>query len=158
MVRISMILCTSIACATAFATAATQSPPSQVTVALAPVRGSDQRGTAILTQRGNKLIVNVRMSVPQGTKMQETGSPMMAKSGPLAAHIHRGSCPNPDKTPLYPLNPVTKGSSTTTLTSTTLDKLTGGNYTVSVHKSAHDIKNPIACGDIKLANPTGATQ
>jgi hypothetical protein len=138
--------------------AAPAQTPSQVTVTLAPVRGSHQRGMATLTQRGNELIVTIHMPPSQGAKMPESGSPMMTKTGPLAAHIHRGRCPNPSKTPLYPLNPVTKGTSTTTLTSTTLSKLTSGDYTVSVHKSEHDTTNPIACGDITLANPTGTTQ
>jgi hypothetical protein len=142
----------------AFAAAPPQTTPAQVTVTLAPVHGSNQRGTAVLTQRGNKLVVNVRMSMAHGSKMQESGSPMIMKTGPLGAHIHRGSCPNPQKQPLYPLNPVTNGTSTTTLTSTNLNNLTSGDYTISVHKSAHDTKNPIACGDIKLANPTGTTQ
>ena len=143
--------------APAFA-AAPQTNPAQATVTLAPIRGSNQHGMAVLTQRGNKLVVNVHMTMPQGSKMKESGSPMMVKTGPLGAHIHRGSCPNPEKQPLYPLNPVTNGTSTTTLTNTNLNKLTSGDYTISIHKSVHDTKNPIACGDIKLANPTGTTQ
>lgn len=131
---------------------------TQATVTLAPVRGSKQHGTAVLTQRGNKLVVAIHMSTPHGAKMQESGSPMMMKTASLGAHIHRGSCPAPEKQPVYPLNPVTNGSSTTTLTNTSLDKLTSGDYTISVHKSAQDKTNPIACGDIKLANPTGTTQ
>lgn len=142
----------------AFAAAAPQAKPAQATVTLAPVRGSNQRGIAVLTQRGDKLVVNVRMNMARGSKMQESGSPMMVKTGPLGAHIHRGSCPNPQKQPLYPLNPVTNGTSTTTLSSTNLNTLTSGDYTISVHKSVHDTRNPIACGDIKLANPTGTTQ
>ncbi|MDB5092308.1 MAG: hypothetical protein JWO85_409 [Candidatus Eremiobacteraeota bacterium] len=135
-----------------------QNGPTQVTVNLAPVRGSNQRGTAVLTQRGNTLTVAVHMNTPQGPKMKESGAPMVAKSGPLGAHIHSGSCPHPQKQPLYPLNPVTSGTSTTTLTTTSLNQLTSGAYTVSVHKSTHDPTNPVACGDIKLANPTGTTQ
>lgn len=145
-----MMLCT----APALAAAA----PTQATVTLAPVRGSKQHGTAVLTQRGNKLVVAIHMSMPQGTTMQESGSPTMMKTASLGAHIHRGTCPAPEKQPVYPLNPVTNGTSTTTLTHTSLDKLTSGEYTISVHKSAQDKTNPIACGDIKLANPTGTTQ
>lgn len=144
--------------APALAAAAQETKPAQVTVTLAPVRGSNQHGTAVLAEQGNKLVVKIRMSMAPGAKMQESGSPRMVKTGPLGAHIHRGSCPNPQKQPLYPLNPVTNGTSTTTLTSTDLNTLTSGNYTISVHKSAQDKTNPIACGDIKLANPTGTTQ
>ena len=134
-----------------------QTSQSQVTVNLAPVHGSSQRGTALLTQRGNALIVAVHVITPQGPKMKANGGPMMMQTGPLAADIDRGSCPNPQR-PLYPLKPVTSGTSTTTLTGTNLSKLTTGSYTISVRQSASDPKEPIACGDIKLANPTGTSQ
>jgi hypothetical protein len=142
----------------AIAAVPTQTSPAQVTVNLAPVHGSNQRGMAVLTQRGDKLTVGIHMNIPHGPKMKESGAPMMMKTAPMGAHIHRGSCSNPQKQPLYPLNPVTNGTSTTTLTNTNLSKLTNGDYTVSIHKSTHDPKNSVACGDIKLANPTGTTQ
>jgi Cu/Zn superoxide dismutase len=59
-------------------------PPSQVTMTLAPVRGSNRHGKAVLTEHGNKLTVVIRMSTPQG--------------GPFAAHIHRGGLPEPRET------------------------------------------------------------
>jgi hypothetical protein len=129
-------------------------PPSQVTVTLAPVGGSHQSGTALLTESGKALTVVLKVPPAAGKKMMESGQPMMMKTGPLQAHIHRGSCPNPDPKPLYPLKPVTSGSSTTTLTGTDLSKLTSGNYAIAVHNSG----KIVACGDIKQANPTGATQ
>lgn len=144
MMRFFLALGTLICFASPALAAAPTQTPSQVTVTLAPVRGSNQHGTAVLTQRGNELVVNVRMT--------------MSNTGPLGAHIHRGTCPAPKKQPLYMLNSVTNGTSTTTLTSTNLSKLTSGDYTISVHKSATDTKNPIACGDIKSANPTATTQ
>ena len=133
--------------------------PSQVTVRLAPVRGSGASGTAILTQQGGKLSIVIKMAnrAMSGMKMQENGSPKMTPTQAEGAHIHRGSCPRPDPKPLYPLQPVVNGTSTTTLTNTDLNKLTSGQYTISVHKTKTDAKNPIACGDIKLANPTGTS-
>jgi hypothetical protein len=133
----------------ALAAAPTQTSPAQVTVNLTPVRGASQRGTAVLTQRGDKLTVAIQMNIPHGQRRQESGSPMMMRTAPMGAHIHRGSCPNPQKQPLYPLNPVTNGTSTTTLTGTNLNKLTSGDYTVSIHKTTRDPKNAVACGDIK---------
>lgn len=132
-------------------------PVSQVTVPLAPVAGSHSSGTALLTQSGNALTVTLKMPPQGGQKMSENGQPMMMKTGALAAHIHRGSCPNPQPKPLYPLKPVTHGSSTTTLTNTNLSKLTSGDYAIAVHPSTSSEKI-IACGDIKQANPTGTTQ
>ncbi|MDB5043153.1 MAG: hypothetical protein JWN27_3879 [Candidatus Eremiobacteraeota bacterium] len=131
-------------------------PPSEVTVTLSPLAGSQQRGTALLTQSGNTLAVTLKMPTPTGQKMSENGQPMMMKSSPLPAHIHRGRCPNPQPKPLYPLKPITSGSSTTTLTSTDLSKLTAGDYAIVVHSPANPQKM-IACGDIKQANPTGTT-
>lgn len=116
----------------AFAKAPMGSP--HATVTLAPVRGSSAHGMATLTQRGSRLVVAVKMT-PSTVAM--------------AAHIHRGSCPNPEKQPVYKLHTVTGGSSMTTLSNVTLDQLTKGSYTISVHKSATDTKNPVACGDIK---------
>ncbi|MDB5028697.1 MAG: hypothetical protein JWO66_2386 [Candidatus Eremiobacteraeota bacterium] len=130
-------------------------PTSQATVTLAPVGGAHQRGTALLTQSGNALTVVLKVPPPTGPKMAESGQPMMAKTGAQQAHIHRGSCPNPDPKPLYPLKPVTSGTSTTTLTNTDLTKLTSGNYAIVVHGSGGKM---VACGDIKQANPTGTTQ
>jgi hypothetical protein len=131
-------------------------PPSEVTVALSPVGGSQQRGTALVTQSGNTLTVTLKMPTPAGQKMAENGQPMMMKTGPLAAHIHRGHCPNPQPQPLYALKPITSGSSTTTLTNTNLSTLTAGDYAIVVHSAANPQKM-IACGDLKQANPTGTT-
>jgi hypothetical protein len=129
-------------------------PTSQATVTLAPVGGSQSRGTALLTQSGNALTVMLKLPPPAGKKIAETGQSMMMKAAPMPAHIHRGTCPNPDPKPLYPLKSVAGGSSTTTLTNTDLTKLTSGNYAIVVHNAG----KMVACGDIKQANPTGATQ
>ncbi len=137
------------------ATAAIAAP--MATVTLAPVRGSTAHGMADLTQRGSDLIVRITMSVPQGPKQQANGQPRVSTTA-YGAHIHRGSCPNPDKKPLYPLNTVTGGKSTTVLKNVSLEQLAKGHYTISVHKSAHDPTNPIACGDVRLLNPGGTTQ
>ena len=137
---------------------AAQTSPAQATVTLAPVRGANAHGMAVLTQRGNKLTVVIHMSTAHGPKMKESGAPTMTRTASMGAHIHRGSCPSPEKQPLYSLNPVVNGTSTTTLTSTNLTTLASGDYTLSVHKSTHDPKSPVACGDIKLANPTGTTR
>jgi len=133
------------------ATAAIAAP--MATVTLAPLHGSNQHGMADLTQRGSDLIVRITMNVPQGPKQQVNGQPRVSTAA-MPAHIHRGSCPTPDKSPLYPLNPVTGGKSTTTLKNVTLAQLTKGNYAIQVHKSM----NPVACGDIKLQNPGGTSQ
>jgi hypothetical protein len=130
---------------------------SQATVTLRPVRGSTDSGMATLTQNGDKLTITITMKPHLGKKMQESGQPMMRRTS-QDAHIHLGSCPSPEKRPVFALNPVINGTSTTTLTNTSLTKLTAKNYTISVHRALHDPRHPVACGDIKLQNPGGTTQ
>jgi hypothetical protein len=130
---------------------------SQATVTLRPVRGSTESGMAVLTQNGGKLTITITMKQHAGKKMQESGQAMIRRTS-HDAHIHSGSCPSPEKRPLYKLNPVVNGTSTTTLTNTSLSKLTSKDYTISVHRGLNDPLHPVACGDIKLQNPTGTSQ
>jgi hypothetical protein len=130
---------------------------SQATVTLRPVRGSTDSGMAVLTQNGDKLTITITMKQHTGKKMQESGQAMIRRTS-QDAHIHRGACPSPEKRPIYRLNPVIDGTSTTTLTNTSLSKLTSKDYTISVHRGLHDPLHPVACGDIKLQNPTGTSQ
>lgn len=126
------------------------------TVTLAPLRGSSEHGNATLTQSGSDLIVRITMNVPQGAKQQVNGQPRVS-TVVMPAHIHRGSCPNPDPKPQYPLSPVAGGKSTTTLKNMTLEQLTKGDYAIMVHQSAHAAMVSVACGDIKLQNPGGTS-
>lgn len=126
---------------------------SAVTVTMMPQNGSNESGMATLAQTSKGLSVTLVMNV--------------APSQAQPAHIHKGTCSKLDPTPAYPLHNVTKGTdsqgnpkgtSTTVLTTVTLNKLTSGTYAINVHKSVSDIKTYVSCGDIKLANPTGTSQ
>ncbi|MBV9648409.1 MAG: CHRD domain-containing protein [Candidatus Eremiobacteraeota bacterium] len=127
--------------------------PSQVTVTMAAQNNSNERGTAVLSQTDKGLVVTLSLTP--------------APSAAQPAHIHEGTCAKLNPAPAYPLKNVTAGTtqsgsaagtSTTTLTNVTLDKLTKGDYAINVHKSASDLKTYVSCGDIKLANPSGTTQ
>ena len=126
---------------------------SQATVTMTQQNGSNESGMATLSQTPDGLVVEMQLTP--------------ASDAPQPAHIHKGSCAKLDPMPAFGLTSVTKGTdsqgqpkgvSTTTLKSVTLAQLSAGQYAINVHKSAADAKTYVACGDIKLANPTGTSQ
>ena len=107
-----------------------------VTVRLAEQNKSGQSGRARLTPAGEgKTKVEINMK----------GGP---KGVAQPAHIHEGTCPNPDPKPRYPLQDVTDGKSSSEVAAD-IKTLTGGKMAINVHKSKEDIKTYVACGDIK---------
>ena len=66
---------------------------------------------------------------------------------PQPAHIHAGTCANLNPKPAFQLKPVVHGKSVTVV-NTTLEKLLDGKYAINVHKSAKEIQDYVACGDI----------
>jgi len=108
-----------------------------VNVRLAAQNKSGQSGTARLTPDGEKTKVEITMK----------GGP---KGVPQPAHIHDGSCPNPDPKPKHPLQDVVDGKSTSEVAAS-LDSLTSGKTAINVHKSKEEIKVYVACGNITKA-------
>jgi hypothetical protein len=107
----------------------------RLTVPLAELVGSGQSGTATLTPEGDgatRVVVRV-------------GNPPQAAQ---PAHIHPGTCGDLDPLPAYPLEPVTAGSSSTTI-SASLGELRSGRFAVNVHLSEEEIRTSVACGDIR---------
>ena len=118
--------------------AETKKPAAKsVTVRLGEQNKSGQSGTARLTPMGDKTKVEISMK----------GGP---KGTPQPAHIHDGSCPNPDPKPRYPLQDVTDGKSTSEVAAS-LDSLLKGKSAINVHKSKEEIKVYVACGNITRA-------
>lgn len=102
---------------------------------------SGEKGTATFTQRGDDVVVSVKM---------EGGN----AKGPQPIHIHRGTCAHLNPTPFKPLTNVVGGSSTTTFEGTTIAKLTNSNvYSINVHKSPAEAKVYVACGRLRAAKP-----
>lgn len=95
--------------------------------------GSGQHGTVALKPRGSKTVVEVHL----------LGAPATAEP----AHIHAGSCSHLNPAPKYPLTSVVNGISETTV-DVSIATLTGGGLAVNVHKSASDLKDYVACGDL----------
>ena len=108
-----------------------------MTVRLGEQNKSGQSGTARLTPMGDKTKVEISMK----------GGP---KGVPQPAHIHDGSCPNPDPKPKYPLQDVTDGKSTSEVAAS-LDSLVKGKTAINVHKSKEEVKVYVACGNISRA-------
>jgi len=105
-----------------------------VRVPLAAMNGSGESGVMTLTARGAKTLV----------QLQVHGGP----GDPQPAHFHTGTCEKYAPRPLYMLAAVVKGESTTTL-DVPLDKLTGGDLVVNVHKSFDDIATIASCAVAK---------
>ena len=114
----------------------TGSTQGKTQIQLSELHNSGQSGTATLSEENGKVVVKLQLSGGNFTE-------------PQPAHIHIGSCPNPG-TVLYPLSTVVNGTSTTTL-NVSIDQLLakGDALAINVHKSAAEIQNYTACGNLK---------
>ena len=111
---------------------------SHITIPMVQQHGSQETGSAGFTQKGNDLIVTVKMTHPT------------ARTQPV--HIHKGTCANLDPKPTYPLNNLENGVSTTTIHNLKFSALVASPYAVNVHYSPNKIASYVACGDIVHAN------
>lgn len=107
--------------------------PTTSTVQMKAESDSAQDGTATLTQKGDDLEVVVNITPG-------------ADTGDQPAHIHKGTCPGLGEI-VKALNPVTNGKSTTLLTKTRLEEVSGGGFVVNVHNSTQGSKY-VSCGEI----------
>lgn len=101
--------------------------------ALNAQNGSGQHGTVALKPRGPKTVVEIHL----------LGAPSSAEP----AHIHNGTCSKLNPAPKYPLTSVVDGISETTVNQP-ISVLTAGGLAVNVHKSAADLKDYVACGNL----------
>ena len=105
-----------------------------VRIPLDTMNNSGESGVAILTADGAKTIVELQMKGGSGD--------------PQPAHFHTGTCDNYGPRPLYPLRAVVHGASTTTL-DVPIEKLTGGDLVLNVHRSFDDIATIVSCAIAK---------
>ncbi len=99
--------------------------------------GSGETATATLLQSGPDLIVIVRT---------ENGG-----DADQPVHIHKGTCDHLDPKPVYPLKTIINGRSETKVMGVSLSDLLAGTYAINIHKSTTDLKDYVACGDLKVA-------
>jgi Cu/Zn superoxide dismutase len=109
--------------------------PQTITVPMIAENKSGETGTATLTQtaKGVHVVVDVKN----------------APSTSQPTHIHPGTCAKLNPAPEYPLTSLTDGKSVTDLPGKKLADLTGGKFSINVHKSADDLKDYVSCGLIK---------
>jgi len=114
---------------------ASASAASSVTVQMKALNGSNETGTAVVTQAadGLKVVVTLK-NAPAGT--------------PQPMHIHVGTCAKINAAPEYPLASVVDGKSTSVVKGVKLADLLAAQYAINVHKSAKDIATYVSCGDI----------
>lgn len=117
------------------AAAAFAASPTTITVPMAAENGSNESGTATLTQtaKGVHIVVDLK------------NAPAEAQP----THIHPGTCTKLNPAPEYPLTSLANGKSVTDLPGKKLADLTGGKFSINVHKSTDDLKTYVSCGLIK---------
>jgi hypothetical protein len=120
------------------ATAQTMAPMSSMAkplqIKLLPQNNSGEAGTATLMDGEKGLIVKLHM-----TPASDADQP---------AHIHKGTCDKLDPKPTYPLHPVVKGESETTVPDVTIAMLEKSLFAINVHKSTTEVAVYVTCGNI----------
>jgi hypothetical protein len=114
-----------------------------IEIDLVEVDGSGVNGTAILTDEGDAVTVEIEVSGD-------------AVVGGHPVHIHEGTCDNLDPAPAYPLADIDEdGLSETTVEGITLDDLLAGEFAINAHLSAEEIGVYVTCGNLSAGGETG---
>ncbi len=119
-------------------------PATPLVVALSDQNSSGESGSATLNEINGQVQVVVNVNGESATANQP-------------AHIHVGACPNPGA-PIYPLNPVVGGNSTTIIAVSMDALLKQLPLAINIHKSDTEIKTYMACGDIVKSKDTSAEE
>jgi len=120
--------------AVAIAAGAMADAPGTVVIQMGAMNGSGESGTATLKPNGNKTVVVLKLA--GGSSVEQP------------AHFHTGTCDKYEPRPLYGLNDVVNGTSTTSVNQP-IEKLTAGDLIINVHKSYDDIATQVSCGVAK---------
>lgn len=111
---------------------------NEMTVNLAEENKSGESGTATLKETNGKITVTLNLI----GFMKDIVQP---------AHIHVGACPGVGAVK-YPLTDIINGSSVTVLSATLAEIKQNLPLAINVHKSAKEITNYTACGELS-SNP-----
>jgi hypothetical protein len=110
-----------------------------IEIDLVEIDGSGVNGTAILTDEGDAVTVEIEVS----------GDSVV---GGHPVHIHEGTCDNLDPAPAYPLADIDEdGLSETTVEGITLADLQASDFAINAHLSAEEIGVYVTCGNISSA-------
>jgi hypothetical protein len=135
MKRLATILALLLAAAPLATRAAEPQVSGSKVVKLHAQNGSHEYGTVAVKPHGDSVVVEIHV----------VGSPAGVSQ---PAHIHMGTCATLDPSPKYPLAPVLDGVSET-MVKVPLATLLATPMAVNVHKSADDLKDYVACADLK---------
>lgn len=113
---------------------ASAATPHKLQIKISALNGSGERGTAILTQMPKGVLVIVNLA--GNTAAQPT-------------HIHAGNCGHINASPEWPLNNTIHGTSKTLVPGVTLAQMLASPYAINIHKSLTDLKDYVACGNIR---------
>jgi hypothetical protein len=105
--------------------------PEQYQIVLGEIGHSSQHGVATLQAEGSKTRVTIKVA----------GGP----AEPQPSHFHTGTCEKYAPRPLYMLQSLVNGESSTTL-DIPIDRLVKGDLVINVHRSLTDIANVTSCG------------
>lgn len=131
-----VMLCAGIlALGTAAVAVAEDDAAKPITVQMKALNGSNENGTAVVSQDGDNLKVVIKLD--NGTDEAQP------------THIHAGQCDNINKAPEYPLEPTVGGKGTSIVKGVKLSDLTSGKFAINVHKSASDLGTYVSCGNIQ---------
>ncbi len=109
--------------------------PTTLTIEMKALNGSNETGSATLTQQddGVKVVVTLKN----------------APAADQPTHIHAGTCGKINAAPEWPLTSLSNGTSTSVVKGVTMAQLLSTPYAINVHKSTLDLATYVSCGDIK---------
>ena len=107
--------------------------PAHVKIIMNAQNGSNENGTATLTQQADGVQVVIALENATGSQ---------------PSHIHPGTCAKLDPAPKYPLSNTVDGKGTTVVKGVTIADLLKGGFAINVHKSTSDLATYVSCGDI----------
>jgi hypothetical protein len=111
--------------------------PASETIAMHGVNGSNQNGTATITDRGGKVIVSVKIA----------NEPASASE---PSHVHFGKCPTIKAVPAYNVGPILAGKAKS-IVPLSWATINSGKYVIMVHKSSADMGTYMSCANIKTS-------
>ena len=108
--------------------------PTHLTVQIASLNNSGEHGSATLVQSTAGVLVTVHL---------------LGNKAAQPTHIHAGTCGNINAAPEWPLHNTVNCISKTLVSGVTISQMLASHYAINIHKSLTDLKDYVACGNIK---------
>jgi hypothetical protein len=124
----------------ASAITASGAAPASETIAMHGLNGSNQNGTATITDRGGKVLVSVNIA----------NEPASASE---PSHVHFGNCPTIKAIPAYNVGPILNGKAKSVV-ALSWATINSGKYVIMVHKSSAAMGTYVSCANIGTQSST----